>query len=71
MTQVKDKTQRKPGSLKVIDQLCDYCGMCVAVCPVDCIELKEKQIFIDLDICTMCMNCVHACPIHIIKNVEN
>ena len=55
----------------IIDRrLCDYCGACVAVCPVDCIELKEKEIEIDFEECTVCMNCVYTCPQHIIKENE-
>jgi len=56
------------SALIIDEQLCDYCGTCVAVCPVDCIELKEKEIAIDMDLCSLCMNCVHACPLHIIHS---
>ncbi|MBU0519272.1 4Fe-4S binding protein [bacterium] len=43
--------------------LCDYCGCCVAVCPVDCIELEETSLAIDRNICTLCGNCPKACPV--------
>ena len=59
------------GNLKIDEELCDYCGTCVAVCPVDCIELKEKEITIDMSTCTICMICVHACPLHIIIKEES
>jgi ferredoxin len=52
--------------LEVDKKLCDYCGTCVAVCPVDCIELEETNIKIDTETCNLCLNCVHACPLHII-----
>ena len=42
---------------------CDFCGTCVAVCPVDCIELMEYRLSIDDDKCTRCMNCVYSCPV--------
>ena len=67
------KTQtvkKKPFSLVVVKELCDFCGTCVAVCPVDCIVLKEVKIEIDGETCTMCMNCVKACPIHVILEME-
>lgn len=42
---------------------CDFCGTCVAVCPVDCIELGEFWLTIDDSACTRCMNCVYSCPV--------
>ncbi len=71
MTQKIDPGITVKDNLLIDDELCDYCGTCVAVCPVDCIELKEKEIAIDMNICTLCMNCVHACPLHIIHNIGN
>ena len=46
----------------VNEKLCDLCGTCVAVCPVDCIELTEFDLIIDNDICTNCNVCVKICP---------
>jgi ferredoxin len=42
---------------------CDFCGCCVAVCPVDCIDLHEAQLFIDRQICILCGFCPKACPV--------
>jgi len=44
------------------NDLCDFCGTCVAVCPVDAIELFETRLIIDDDKCTFCMNCINVCP---------
>ena len=33
---------------------CDFCGCCVGVCPVDCIEVMESSIEIVDDICIDC-----------------
>lgn len=41
---------------------CDFCGTCVAVCPVDAIEVLESVVIIDEDTCTQCLNCVAVCP---------
>ena len=30
--------------IMINNEICDYCGTCVAVCPVDAIELKEFTI---------------------------
>ena len=45
---------------------CDYCGCCVGVCPVNCIELKEADIDIIYDICIDCDLCVFVCPIDVL-----
>ncbi|MDZ7271029.1 MAG: 4Fe-4S binding protein [candidate division KSB1 bacterium] len=52
----------KQKTLLLKDDLCDLCGTCVAVCPVDALELSELRLLIDGKRCTLCMNCVHACP---------
>ncbi|NQS97759.1 MAG: 4Fe-4S binding protein [candidate division Zixibacteria bacterium] len=62
-------TNRRNGRLLIRTEICDFCGSCVAVCPMDCIELTESEISIDLSICDFCMNCVKVCPIHIISEV--
>ena len=47
----------------VKNDLCDFCGTCVAVCPVDAITLFEARLEIDQKICTQCLNCVKICPV--------
>ena len=42
---------------------CCYCGACVAVCPVACIELKETRIMSHNDQCINCSMCVKMCPV--------
>tara|TARA_B100000029_G_C17607696_1_gene968041 strand:+ start:3983 stop:4156 length:174 start_codon:yes stop_codon:yes gene_type:complete len=49
---------------------CDYCGCCVGVCPVDCIELEESNISIDDDVCIDCKLCLYICPIEVFDYVE-
>ncbi|HHZ79767.1 MAG TPA: hypothetical protein EYN68_04615 [Candidatus Marinimicrobia bacterium] len=49
---------------------CDFCGCCVGVCPVDCIELKEADIAIDYNICIDCKLCLYICPIEVFEDVE-
>ena len=41
---------------------CDFCGVCVGVCPVDCIELSKSDLEVDQGICIDCMRCVDVCP---------
>ena len=49
--------------IKIIENKCDFCGTCVSVCPVDCIEVREASICIDHPICIDCDLCVEICPI--------
>ncbi|NQU68184.1 MAG: 4Fe-4S dicluster domain-containing protein [Candidatus Marinimicrobia bacterium] len=53
--------------ITIIPDKCDFCGSCVAVCPVDCIELKEASINIDNIICIDCNLCVQICPIDVLE----
>lgn len=48
--------------IEIDRQRCDFCGTCVAVCPVDVIEVLEYQVIIDERACTKCHNCIAVCP---------
>lgn len=52
------------------NDLCDFCGTCVAVCPHDAIELFESRIRIIRDRCTECLNCVKICPLHVWEVID-
>lgn len=56
--------------MKINRFLCDVCGTCVAVCPVDAIVINETYVTIDEEKCIKCMNCVQACPIKAISSEE-
>jgi len=43
--------------------LCDLCGACIGVCPVDVISLEKCELHLDSDVCTGCMVCIHICPV--------
>ncbi|MFQ5648781.1 MAG: 4Fe-4S binding protein [bacterium] len=53
----------------IIEDKCDFCGVCVAVCPVDAIELREARIEI-LKHCIDCMLCVWICPVETLVPLE-
>ncbi len=57
-------------NMKVNRGLCDICGTCVAVCPVDAISVEEFSVYIDREICTNCSNCKNVCPIEAIAESE-
>jgi len=54
----------KISQLRFLPERCDFCGCCVAVCPVDCIELEEAKLSIDLQTCILCGFCLKACPVN-------
>ena len=57
-----------PGDYRI--HLCDQCGACAEVCPVEAISADENGVYqIDEDLCTGCLLCVEACPYGVI--VEN
>ncbi|MDC1050960.1 4Fe-4S binding protein [Candidatus Marinimicrobia bacterium] len=53
--------------INIIDNKCDFCGTCITVCPVDCIEVTESNISIDDTTCIDCNLCVYICPIEVLK----
>ena len=55
--------------IEVINDKCDFCGACVAVCPVDSIDLYEARIEIKLT-CIDCMLCVWICPVETLAPME-
>jgi NADPH-dependent glutamate synthase beta subunit-like oxidoreductase/NAD-dependent dihydropyrimidine dehydrogenase PreA subunit len=58
--------QKEIPEIKIDENLCSGCGVCVNVCPYDALELKEKdgKTVAELDIlkCKRCGVCVSACP---------
>ena len=48
-------------SIKIINEKCVGCSLCVKVCPFAAITMVNKKAVIDLDKCTLCSACVEAC----------
>ena len=53
--------------INIIDNKCDFCGVCISVCPPDCIEVQEASINIEHSICIDCNLCVYICPIEVLE----
>ena len=53
--------------INIRENMCDYCGACVTICPVDCIEVRESSIMIDHPVCIDCDLCVIICPIEVLE----
>jgi ferredoxin len=53
------------------DSLCTACGDCVALCPVECLELKRDFVWIPRPRdCVRCELCVSICPEGALKMSE-
>ena len=50
--------------------LCDLCGTCVGVCPVNCMELTEMELSIDAETCILCRFCIDICPIEALEMTD-
>jgi Pyruvate/2-oxoacid:ferredoxin oxidoreductase delta subunit len=55
--------------IQLKEDICDFCGTCVGVCPENCIELREAQLIIDQQRCTCCEKCVLVCPLNALWGV--
>jgi heterodisulfide reductase subunit A len=51
-----------PEKAFVIADMCDGCGLCVPVCPVNAITMEEKKAKINPFICIGCGACIPVCP---------
>jgi len=63
-----------PKLIEVDNEKCFSCGSCIALCPVEAINLdKDSTVQFDKEKCvgSTCSICVDACPARAIKSVKN
>ena len=48
--------------IRVIEEFCTGCSLCVAQCPQDAIGLVFGKAWIDQGRCTSCYGCIEVCP---------
>lgn len=59
----------KPGAYEV--EVCNQCGACAEVCPVEAIYKEGDIYLIDENKCTGCGQCVEACPNNVMVMLED
>ena len=65
---MKTKYLKNVATLKLIQDKCIGCGMCLNVCPHGVFELKGgKAQIIDKDSCMECGACAKNCPVSAIE----
>jgi electron transfer flavoprotein alpha subunit/NAD-dependent dihydropyrimidine dehydrogenase PreA subunit len=57
-------------AIKVIDEKCKGCKLCVKACPFDAIDMVGKLAVINMK-CTACAQCISACPFDAIENTAS
>jgi len=57
--------------IKIDHALCDLCGTCVAVCPVDCISMSDTTLEIDEETCILCKFCIQVCPMEALSEGDS
>ena len=58
------------AEVRILREYCKGCGLCVAVCPVKCLRMRDEvgddgvqpaEVVEDID-CTGCAQCYTVCP---------
>jgi len=53
-------------AIRIIEDKCNGCGLCVKSCPQAAITVEDKLAIINLDLCNYCGSCVSACRLRAI-----
>ena len=63
-----------PTATFVVDEeLCYGCGACIALCPTNALDLKDRLAIVEQEKCTLCEHCIPSCPVFAlrIEGVDN
>lgn len=60
---VTEPEKRKKSIATVDSDLCTGCGVCVDMCPMGAISLRDNIAQVDIQKCTGCGICEDECPV--------
>ena len=57
-----------PTATFVVDEeLCYGCGACIALCPTNALDLKNRLAIVEQEKCTLCEHCIPSCPVFALR----
>jgi electron transfer flavoprotein alpha subunit len=56
--------------IRIINEKCFGCKLCVPACPLGAIKVENKKAVIDLDTCNLCGACVSSCKLKAIEIIK-
>ena len=63
-TTLRQHVGRKSGHIFIVDEdLCFGCAACIALCPVNVLQLENQLAIVDEPGCTHCEHCIPSCPV--------
>ena len=51
----------------VDEELCYGCGACIALCPTNALDLKDRLAIVEQNKCTLCEHCIPSCPVFALR----
>ena len=61
---------RVPDHIFMVDEdKCFGCGACIALCPVNVLDLENRVAVVDESNCTHCEHCISSCPVFALEIV--
>ena len=62
--------KREDHVMVVDDERCFGCAACIAVCPLDALELEGILAIVTDEKCTHCDHCIPVCPVNALEIKE-
>ena len=57
--------------IRIDRTLCDVCGTCVGVCPVDALTIEFGTLVVYREVCIDCRACESVCPVEAVRGDDD